>query len=340
MLEGKPLRRKVISRKVEYPPCTLSYTGAVAGSLRALGVDCDPVDVGGYSGYAFLINVAKGTTSASGPTALTVETWKRMLRGTENLGWTIEWRILYPHSYPVKRNNPTTKEIEKVFEEIKREIDEKDRPIVLWGLAASEYGIVKGYEGNSYLTSTFRGFHNQSEDPVPFYDLKAPGCINALFFREKVTKNVVAIGKETLERDINFATAKVSIRAKYVGGPQALNEWANVLENLPEKNRGYMGNSYVGACVCEGRYMCAAFLRRLSDKHPGEQTKDLREAAEHYEEGWKLMKEFVKIFPFKFRGEMRTEDRKKGAEILRRVKPFEKKSIEHMQKALKKWETT
>ena len=179
LIEGKKLDKKIISKKVEYLPCWLSYTGAIAGSLKSLGVDCDTVDVGGYSGYAFLINVSKGVTCPSGPTAVTIEIWKQMIKGTESLGWTIE-SYEYPHSYPAKEGNPTPQEIEmakKLFEKIKQEIDERNRPVVLWGLVAPEYGIVKGYEGNSYLTSTFRTLTKKPEDPINFYDLKAPGCI-------------------------------------------------------------------------------------------------------------------------------------------------------------------
>jgi DNA-binding HxlR family transcriptional regulator len=336
LIEGKKLNKKVINKKVEYLPCWLSYTGAIAGSLRALSVDCDTVDVGGYSGYAFLINVSKGVTCPSGPTAVTNEIWKQMIKGTESLGWTIE-SYEYPHSYPAKEGNPTPQEIEmakKLFEKIKQQIDERDRPVVLWGLVAPEYGIVKGYEGNSYLTSTFRTLNNQPEKPISFYDLKAPGCIDALFFRDKVDVDATVANREALERAINFATAVAPIRNNYVGGPAALDEWANVLENLPEEKQNYMGNSYVGACVAEGRWMSREFLNRLAKKSQGKQSKHLGEASECYEKGWKLMEEFMQIFPFKFQGEMKLEDRKKGAEILRKVKPFEEEAIRHMKKAL------
>ena len=334
LIERKKLNKKIISKKAEYLPCWLSYTGAIAGSLRALGVDCDTVDVGGYSGYAFIINVSKGVTCPSGPTALPTETWKQIHKGTESLGWTIE-SYEYPHSYPAEEGNPTSQEIEivkKLFNEIKQEIDERDRPVVLWGLGAPEYGIVKGYEGNSYLTSTFRTLNNQPEEPINFHDLKAPGCIDAFFFRDKVEQNAAAHDREALERAINFAAATVPIRNNYVGGSGALDEWANVLGNLPKEKQNYMGNSYVGACVCEGRLMCAEFLTRLSKKYAGKQSKHLREAAECYQKGGKLMEEFTRIFPFKFQGEMKLEDRKKGAEILREVRPFEEEAIKHMKK--------
>jgi len=336
LIEGKKLNKKIISKKTEYLPCWLSYTGAIAGSLRALSVDCDTVDVGGYSGYAFLINVSKGVTCPSGPTAVTNEIWKQMIKGTESLGWTIE-SYEYPHSYPAEEGNPTAQEIEmakKLFEKIKQEIDERDTPVVLWGLVAPEYGIVKGYEGNSYITSTFRTLNNQPEEPVSFYDLKAPGCIDALFFREKVDVDTATADREALERAINFAAATVPIRNNYVGGPAALDEWTNVLENLPEGKQNYMGNSYVGVCVAEGRWMSREFLNRLAKKYQGRQLKHLLEAAECYKKSGKLMEEFMRIFPFKFQGEMKLEDRKKGAEILRKVKPFEEEAIKHMKKAL------
>lgn len=341
LIEGKPLSKRVISKEAEYLPCWLSYTGAIAGSLRALGVDCDIVDVGGRSGYAFLINVSRGVTCPSGPTALPVETWKQIHKGTESLGWTMEY-YEYPFSYPANEGNPTQEELEVVknlFAKIKREIDERDKPVVLWGLAIPEYGIVKGYEGNSYLTSTYRSLTNQPETPIPFYDLKAPGCIDAFFFRDRVKQNDTVADKEALERAVRFAAADVSILGNYVGGPEALDEWANVLENLPQEKQNYHGNSYVGACVCEGRSISAEFLRRLSKKYLGRQSKHLDEAAKCYEKGAMLMKEFTQIFPFRFQGEMKLADRKKAAELLRKVKPVEEEAIKHVKKALEEWKT-
>ncbi|MCK4477747.1 winged helix-turn-helix transcriptional regulator [Candidatus Bathyarchaeota archaeon] len=341
LIEGKTLSRKVISKEVVYQHCWLSYTGAISGSLKALGVDCDTVDIGGYSGYAFLINVSKGITCPSGPTALPNETWKQIHNATENFGWTLE-QYEYPHSYPEVEGKHTPKEIEiagKLFEKIKQEIDEKDRPVVLWGLVVPEYGIVKGYEGKSYLTSTFRHLTNKPEDPILFYDLKAPGCLEALFFRDKAKPDLARLDRKALERVVRFAEAGVPILENYVAGPAALDEWVNVLENLPEEKQNYHGNSYVAACVQEGREMSGEFLKRLAKKHPGKHSEHLLAAAECYAKGAKFMGEFTRIFPFKFQGEMKLEDRRKGADMLRKVKPLEKKALMHMKRALEEWET-
>jgi hypothetical protein len=299
------------------------------------------VDVGGYSGYAFLINVSKGMTCPSGPTALPTETWTQIHRGTEKLGWAIE-HYEYPDSYPRKEGHPTPEEIEvarKLFEKIKREIDQKDRPVVLWGLVVPEYGIVNGYEGDSYLTSTFRSLTRQPETPIPFHDLKAPGCIDAFFFRDHFETDAEIMNKETIERAIRFASAKVPVLSNYVAGPAALYEWANVLERLPEEKQNYHGNSYVGACVAEGRAISAEFLRRLAEKSKGQRSEHLLAASESYGKGAKLVDEFTKIFPFKFEGDMKLGDRRRGAEILRKAKLFEEEALRNLRKAAESWES-
>jgi DNA-binding transcriptional ArsR family regulator len=337
--EVKSLEKKVVSKRVEYQPCWISYTGAAAGCLKALGTDCDIVDVGGTSGYAFFINVAKGMTCPSGPTAFPEKTWKQIRKATEDLGWTIE-TLAYEGCYPEKEGAPTPKEIEKarkVFERIKQEIDEKDRPVVLWGLVVPEYGIIKGYEGNSYIVSTFRSITGQPETPILFHDLKAPGCLDAVFFRARTKRKGETADKEALQRAIGFASGKMPVLNNYVAGPEALDEWATVLEMLLEDKQNYHGNSYVGACYCESRGMCSEYLKRLAQRHPGNQSKSLLKSVEAYEKGWKLMKEFMQLFPFGFRGDMNLERRKKGAALLRAVKPCEEEAIKHMKAALEEW---
>lgn len=232
----KRMSMKAISREVEYPPCWLSYTGAVAGCLRALGVECDTVDVGGRSGYAFVINVSKGVTCPSGPTALPSGAWSLIHEGTESLGWKME-HYYDMGSYPSEEGNPTPQDFErakKLFEKVKREIDERGRPVVIWGLDVPEYGIVKGYQGNSYITSTYRSIAKpgEPEEPILFYDLKAPGCLDSYFFRDSVERDGHSDDREALERAIRFASADMPTHDNYVGGPAALDEWANVLENV------------------------------------------------------------------------------------------------------------
>ena len=342
VFEEKKMNKKIITKKAEYQPCWLSYTGAVAGCLTALGTKSAVVDVGGQSGYAFLINVAKGVTCPSGPTALPGKTWSQIRSGTEDLGRTMKF-YWDPPGCPAKENSMTPEERErakKLFEMVKHEIDKNDRPVVLWGLPIPEYGIVNGYEGDAYITSTFRSIAKPRipEEPVPYDALRAPGGLEAILFRNKVEVNFKATDRTVLERATKFASAEVPIYRRYVGGPAALNEWADVLEHTPEDKQNYHGNSYVGACVWEGREICAEFLKKLADRNAGKQARHLLEASRCYEKGAALMKAFTKIFPFRCEGEMKIEDRRKAAEILRKVKPCEEEAIRYMKKALEEWQ--
>ena len=324
-------------RGVEYSPCWLSYLGAMAGSLRYLGVKCGTMEVGGNSGYAFLVNVARGETCPSGPTALHLKTFREMVRGTENLGWKLDI-YNYEHPYPSVPGNPSPNEIALVrnlFLRIKKEIDERSRPVVLWGLVAPEYGIVKGYEGESYLVSTFRSLNEpgKPEPPIPYHDLKAAGCIDAFYFKQRLRVTPSKARRESLRRAIDFASGDVAVQKNYVAGPAAFDEWASVLESVDDAHRNYMGNSYVAACVEEGQLLSGQFLKYLAKKSPTKQSRYLLEAMKSYDKGARLMSSFTKMFPFKFDGEMPLRKCRKGAQILRKVQSHEEHAIQRMRKA-------
>lgn len=337
--------RKIISKKVECPSCHLSYTGTVAGSLKGLGRDCDTVDVGGYSGYAFVVNVEKGSTGASGPTALG-SLWELVFRATESLGWTIE--VYTDMEYEPKGRDPTPEELgraKKLFEKIRKEIDERDRPVVVWGLPVPDYGVAVGYDGDSYLANTIYG---DIEKPVAYDSIEAPDKIRALFFRKKVKKDAAIVDKEAVQRAVRFASwdEPAPGGSLWVTGPTASDAWADALQNLSDKKAywdGYGGNSYVAQCVCESRFMAGEFLRRLYEKYSGNQHRHLAEAARCYKGELKLMEEFNRIFPEFWpppaQINIRPEDIRKGTEMLRKMKPLEEEAIKHMKKALQEWQT-
>ena len=329
----------VISGDVAYQPCWLSYTGAIAGALKSLGVDCDTTDVGGYSGYAFIVNVIKGMFCPSGPTAFHLETWKEIHRGTQDLGWRIEhW--FDEGSYPEEEGAPKPHEVErarKLYELVKAEI-EADRPVVLWGLHIPEYGIVKGIRGNSYVTSSFKSLIGQPEEPVLYYDLRAPGCLDAYFFREQTSVDTEKADRMAVERALRFAQGLMPVQERYVHGPEAWTEWADILENHPEQKL-YQGNSYNAACYQEARAMASELLKRMAKRQRGAQSGHLLEAAASYGEAERLLTRFTEIFPFKMEGEMSMEDRRRGADILRKVRTFEMEAIGHLKRGLEAWET-
>jgi DNA-binding transcriptional ArsR family regulator len=337
--EAEAMSRKVVSQPAVYVDCWISYTGAMAGALRALGMSCDLVDVGGHSGYAFIANVAKGQTCPSGPTAMERTVWEEIAKGTESLGWRLD-HYTDEEVSPAQPGKPTPAEyarLQRLFDRVKREIDERDRPVVLWGPPIPEYGIVNGYEGTTYLVSTYRRITGQADSPVPFAELQAPGCLDAYFFREPVKVNKAAVDRAALDRAVRFASAAVPVHNQYVGGPAAFEEWARVLEAVPEKQQNYMGNSYVGACLWEAREVAAKFLMRLAKGRSQTVAQPLLAAAKAYGDGANHLKAFKDLFPFKFEGPMLEATRRQGAALLRQVKPLEDAAIQQMRKALAAW---
>ena len=334
---GDDLSETIIDREASYQPCWISYTGAMAGALKSMSVDCDMTDVGGYSGYAFIVNVIKGEFCPSGPTAFHPSTWEEMHWGVQDLGYRlVHWADM--GSYPEAEGPPKPNEIERakrLFDLVKPEI-EGNKPVVLWGLYAPEYGIVKGISGNSYIVSSFRGLIGQPEDPVPYHDLKAPGCLDAHFIREPIEVGRMEADRRAIERGLKFARGAMPVSDRYVHGLDAWTEWAEVLENHPEQTL-YHGNSYNAVCYHEARLMASEFLERVVSRQSGPYSKNLMEASKIYGKAAGLLEEFTEIFPFKFEGEMSPENRKKGASLIRKVRSFDGKAIEQMEKALKKW---
>jgi DNA-binding transcriptional ArsR family regulator len=327
---------KLVSSEPVYQPCWISYLGAVTGVLKSLGKERDMIDVGGYTGYAFLTNVAKGMTCPSGPTA--TKAWDLFMPATSVLGFKTKVYIdhpCFPQSKPLSAEDHAR--ASKLFKVVKGSI-ETDRPVVLWGLSVPEYGIVKGYKGDSYLVSTYRRLMGKPDDPIRFDALDSPGCLHAIMFREEMPAISEKDDKDSIKRAIRVADGARLTHKNYVAGPEAFEEWASVLEKGKKEALIYHGNSYVAACYSEGKGLAATFLSRLARRYKDRpQARHLLDASKEYETSEGLMKQFTKLFPFGFKGDMSIEKCRKGAELLRQVKPHEVAAIAHMEKAVEAW---
>jgi len=327
---------RVVSREPVYQGAWLSYLGAVSGALKSLGKDRDIVDVGGYTGYAFVSNVAKGSTCISGPTAL--QCWPAILRATGVLGYKVrsfEDNRSFPQARPLSAED--VERARRVFAIVKREVD-RDRPVVLWGLDVPEYGIVKGYAGESYIVSTYRRILDRPDDPIRYDALESPGCLHAVSFREEAPAITASDDREALRRAIKMAEGDSVAPRGYVAGAAAFDEWAGVLEAGAPEALLYQGNSYVAQCQLEAKGLAAAFLKRLAKRYAGRrQAEPLMEAAREYAASEGLLKQFAEMFPFAPEGAMPLESRTRGAKLLRAVTPHEEAAIAHLRDAFKAW---
>ncbi|MFX0211808.1 MAG: ArsR/SmtB family transcription factor [Candidatus Hodarchaeota archaeon] len=342
--EQQTMEEKMVSSDPRYQPCWISYLGAITGVLQALGTNCDIIDVGGYSGYNFIVHVSKGTTCPSGPTAMAPEAWEEIRRGTQALGWKLAgW--FESKSFPEKEGELTPADLAraKTFFNRVKSVIEKDKPAIIWGIPVPEYGIVKGYRGDEYIVSTFRSLHleegTKEEQPIPYNALQAPGCLDLLYFIERIDIDQKKEDKIAIKRALNVTRGTKVAREHYVAGPSAYEEWASILEKKGEID--VFGNSYIGACYHEGKDYAARFLRRMAMRYSDyPQKKSLEEASQAFQNAEKVLKRFTELFPsLQFKEiKMTTENRKEGAKLLRDAKMHEEAAIGYLEEALTVWE--
>jgi hypothetical protein len=306
----------------------------MAGCIRSLGVQCDVIDVGGFSGYSFMMNVSRSVLHAGGPTAFL--SWDEIRKGTENLGVRLDhWAI--DGTFPAKQGMPTPEEVEqarKLFEMVKAEID-AERPVILWGLHAPEYGIVNGYDGSSYLVSTFRRLIGQPDDPIIYYDLKAMGCMDMYRFRERLDIDKKARMEETLKRALLFARGEFKTMEGFVSGPGALSHWADVMESGRSEMLDYFGISYMAQCYAESREICMVFTKRLARESGGKRAEELGLASEEYGRVFRNFADLSKLFPFPEGGSISEDRCRSGAKLLRDSRLHEEAAIKHLERALR-----
>lgn len=330
--EGLEMERRTVTRKGSYMCCWISFNGAVGGALRALGVDCDLVDVSGRTGYAFLLNVPKGRMCPSAPTAMMDSVYREMVKGAGELG--AEGRLWTEPGGYLGNEDPSDSDRERarrLFDRVRHEIDTLGRPVVLWGLPIPEFGIVNGYEGSRYVASTYRSMDApEKEELVEAEALQALGCLMTVSFAPAPDS-----GGRWLARAVEMASGKVEVCEGYLAGPKAAQEWSVCLSKADDSE--YIGNSYTAACWSEGRSNAGVFLRRMARRQRGRVNRELLEAAGAYAKGAQVMEEYVGLFPFNFQGRIGDQARERGSALLMELKGYEEDAVLHMKEALLHW---
>ena len=136
--------RTVVPMEIPWQGTWLTWVGATTMCLNALGEDCDPIDVSGFSGYAFALSINEGLCP-SGPTMLE---WASLGTGVlTSLGRTVKTFFSGDCFVGEFRNDRTRAHARLAFEMATREI-EAGRPCVVWGLGVPEFGVVRGIEGD------------------------------------------------------------------------------------------------------------------------------------------------------------------------------------------------
>jgi len=270
--------------EVEYQPAWLTWVACTTTCLRALDVECDQVDVAGFSGYAFHLGVHEDICP-SGPTVLD---WSRLSHGVHSLGRaTIEFRAPCTEASGQAREDSCR----AVFELIRSEL-RSGRPCVLWGTYVPEFGVVVGIDGEAYQVTSFKEMLQQEQPTIPYNKTEAPGGIYALAFPAEAEYGELHRDLETILEALRQWGRPAY--GPYGFGADAYNVW---IEALRAERADRFGCGYNAACYAEGRRFAQQFFERMSTRRPLAANL-LREAAGSYREAADAMKRLSEVFPF------------------------------------------
>jgi hypothetical protein len=260
----------------------LSWVASAGGCLRALGCECDKVDVAGHSGYAFHMCV-NPTVHVSGPTTLP---WSDLADGLRSLGRsTMSYQV-----GPYASDGEDWKGGETMCLELaKREVD-AGRPSVLYGASEPEFVIVVGYEGNEWL---YLGLADAQEHRVANGDLKDPFGPYLLMFPSTSHVKPVVGDRVALVNALNFLHRRPPMAGQRFG-LGAYDQWIAALQ---AERAGAFGGSCAAESCRQGKQYARDFIGRLAGRNP-HAAGPLHEAHAAYRECAEAMATVARLIPF------------------------------------------
>ncbi len=327
--ERKAMR---VPMEVEYEFAWLTWVASAMGCLKAAGVDCDHAEVAGYSGYAFMLNVAD-EMCPSGPTAFD---WGLLHRGVSFLGRST--LVFHGAHCPceMKTEADTARvraEMRAAYEMVEREIA-AGRPCVIWGTYDPDFGIAVGVEDDTYLVETFRRGTDEPQTPIPYDGLVCPSGAYALAF-----PTVIEIPRRQGDREaLRHAVTMLNYTngdAKYANGEAAYDRW---IESLDRGDAAPHGNSYNAHCWAEARRFARDFLARVSTRNR-DMSESLAPAIAAYGEVVEPLDKLTDLFPFPD-ADRKVDDpqvRAQAIEHLRAAQAAETRAAAALARAVEMW---
>jgi hypothetical protein len=311
-----------VPMEVRYHPAWLTWVASTTGCLNALGIECDVVDVAGYSGYAFA-TVVHEELCPSGPTSFD---WGVLEWGPRLLGRGVV-------SFKGVQCGGGPGDFTAAYELAKREI-EAGRPVVLWGAYLPEFAIAYGVEDGSYLVKSFKPFVGEEEPPIPFDKLEAPGGVYVLGFPSAVECSRAEADRQAVYHAVRMIGAPAE-NPLYASGLAAYDQWVGALEAdraIP------FGNAYNAQCWAEAKRFAAEFLARLAARNEAV-AGPLGKAAAAYGEAAAEMAKVAELFPFPD-PEEKVKDaqiRAQASEALRAARAAEARAAAAVGEAAAQW---
>ena len=336
--ENRVLNENTVSNYAHYQGGWNSYISAVSGVLISLGGPHDYIYTSGRTGYCFIVN----DTHLISASILSRNAWEEIYKGTESFGWKMNiWKKKRKYSCAWQLENEDYDLGLKVFNQICKIIDDYDTPVVLLGVHGSGFAIVNGYRNDSYLVSTFFHIEGRKEIPIRFDQLRLINKFTYFYFtKDKEIRTPEDEDRKSIKRAIEFAKGSYFNQSDFISGPKAYDNWINVLNSGKKEKIKNFGNSILGQFYYDAKFITSEYLDRLSriyEEKP--QSEFLRNASQCYREAKMRLEHFTVMFPHPSqKNDIPTlEKRKKGINIISKVKDFEINAIENLEKAYEKW---
>ena len=298
----------MVPMQVQWQPAWLTWVGATTSCLRALGHDCDQVDVAGMSGYAFVLSVHQ-ELCPSGPT---VFDWFSLLEGVQHLGRATHNFTSGDCHCEGFISDRTRAHCHAVYGLVAEEVAE-GRPCVLWGAYVPEFAVAVGVEDGAFHVVSYRRCTGEPEPPIPCEELNAPGGPYALGF-----PTAVAVDQAKSDAWAVTRAAQITNQPRYFRdygfGVAAYDTWIAALETGQLNS---FGNAYNTVCWAEGRHFAHEFLSRIAGRN-ARLAEPLAPAVAGYAQASAAMYEVARLFPFPGHGE--AEDPARRAEAIEHLR--------------------
>ncbi len=293
----------------------------------------DLVDIMGYTGLAFMINIHEETVNITGPTA-SFEWGSSFARGMNNLGFKCKY-VGTITSPPVA---PTLEEVEAGLAFVQKSID-RGIPVMAWDLFVPEFGVIYGYDDD---TQMLRCKDVLNDDNLPYAKL-GHGQIGELFvfgIESSFDANKNDSLRNALEMIIDHARVPIirSDGEPFRNGIAGYEAWRKAFE---ARTVDAFGNSYNTVVVSDAREYAAAFLRRVSTEWKeaplyGSELSELALAAsEHYQKAADALVKLRDLFPFPQGGEPNNPEHAETAiSLLETAEEKEEQGVQKLERML------
>jgi hypothetical protein len=316
--------KMMVPMEVHWTPAWLTWVGATTTCLRALGLDCDAVDVAGMSGYAFMLSVHK-ELCPSGPT---VFDWGMLLEGLPALGRATE---VFEGRCEDRGREAFEAQRRAVYDLAAREVA-AGRPCVLWGAYLPEFAVVMGVEDGAYHVKSYRECTREPQPPIPYREMDAPGPPYVLAFPAPTAGRTPRDDARAVERAAHLLRAPHH-NSDYGSGLGAYDVW---IEALQADRAHPFGNAYNAQCYAEGRRFAHGFLTRVAERNPAVDA--LRDAVAAYGEAALAMDQVSGTFPFPGGEAVREAGRRgRAIELLQETKAAETRAADALAQAAAGW---